>query len=653
MLVVKDESGEETVVKHPDGSITTGRLNWNSKGPLLTLPDNSRKQHDNGYCFRVYHKIVLDPKGNSIRMKLNAPVDLKLKPDLLVKRTYAPRMTQTDVVIYPPATEGWYGRMILGTEYFNYSIQTSCKGTNEKEVYWLSIFDDDGVVYESYPVKYYEVETVSLTEDLQYRQEIFKTKLSKNVDSIRKHYLSILDDPPPPFDDVLRLVQGTPNVIPQLGKTLGETISSIVPSWIENSTRQELITFLSWIVSKKIPKEDRIALFEKLTIMVTLRILLGIHEYRRIMNEQLLPYVRIINAELQNQGYMAERDEVDARITAKLPSQYLSPVVPEALSELNEKGEIITRIPDSIKQNTMNIAPTDMRFLLYWGGLKLEVMPILPTIGLKELIYIGSAHQWPHIHTVWSGYLEERNARFNSMYFPISSIEKIKKANQGFLEVDMYVRNDNYSLYKNGKWHFPENKFLKSIKRPVKIKDFDKSFLTDLSTSYEMITEKEAYILDISQNMPFISNLEVGRIESVYSISNTDYVSTLNSLHKRKVIKFQYTATNIHYIGLMVTLKGDRLNVLPITYSLLKYTPMSSARIIQNGNLVIMLIRLPYYLLDNLLNLLRKHKDSGVIMDFSEITKLRIYRNNLFTRLYMHERVWDDSIKSIESQKRS
>ena len=653
MPVFKDEPGEETVVRHPDGSITKGRLHWNSQGASLILPDNSRKQNDEGYCFRVNHKIVLDPTGNSTRMQLNAPVDLKLKPNLHVRRTYAPRMTQTDVVISPPATEGWYGRMILGTEYFNYSIHTPSGGIDGKQIYWLFIFDDNGTVYESYPIKYYEVETISLKDDIQNRDELLRIKLLKDSDSIRKHYLSILDGPPPPFDAVLRLVQGTPNVIPQLGNTLGETISSIVPSWIDESIRQEIILFLAWIVSGKAPQGDRIELFEKLITMITTRRLFGIHEFRRITNEKMLPYIRILHVILPNRGYQYERDHVERRLVSKIPFQYLSEVVPIALSDLNKRGKIIARIPDKISQNPMKITPDELRFLLYWGGLKLEVIPILPTIGLKELIYLGGAHQWPHRHTVWSGFLEEHNSRFNSMYFPINSIERVKQANDRFLEVDRYLRHDNFSLYRNGRWHIPEKKFLKTANRAVTVNELDKAFLTNQSTSTDLPTAKEAYILDISQDMLFVSNLESGRVKRVYGISTEEYVNALNSLYKRKIIKFQYSATNQPYVGLMVTLRGDRDKVLSITNSLMTYTPMSSARIIHEGDIVILLVRLPFYLIENLIDLFKQNEYFGVDVDISVVSKIRAYRHNLFSRLHKDMKGWDDSVESVESQKRS
>ncbi len=647
MPVFTDKSGEETVIKHPDGNITKGHIRWTDDGPILTLEDGRVIREELGYIYRVQKKIVIDNLGKSVEVPLGEEIELEFKPYHNSTRPYAKGMAQTDVMIWPPPkgelqgrSGGWYGRMVQGEDPTNYFLQRMC----EFEDSWLTIISDN-MSLESHPIAPYETPALTMDDDLlAYKKMIdYLPDLSED----RTKILAILDTPPPDFAKLASITEKTPGIYPKLGLTMRQSLNSIIPMNFEDSVREDIMVFIAWMLTNSLPHGDPVELFESLISVPTAKALLEIHYVREAIGLPPLDYINILHTKIGYTRGIYERDSLVRQIVTAYPLDMINKQMVDIIKYLNAGQSIPNGLPITKEQAVESQQKWNTRALLYWNGVRLELIPKLDTIGLREVVFHGSAHQWPHTHLAWSGLLPDIGdiKRFSSMIMPVEAAERTTRRS-GSAIINHYIRADNWDLYdtERSRWTL-ESRLTAAVNGQRSYDKFCSDFKLKKPSRVQMITPDEGKALDLSQS-PGIYLDKFESPQRAYRFgSTTNLHKTLNGLLSKNLCEIRYTITTQFFLGLYTRLSGEASRVLSTTSGILKHTPFSSVRIADNGQLAFIVSRLPQYLVDQYTSTLLGGLDSNdLIVEISRLQAMRSYRSNLFQRLGKIDGGWVDDI---------
>ena len=383
--------------------IRTSMISFDDTGPSIIL-ENKRITGKSSTNERISYSVKTEEESSIL------PITSKdwvyLEPIFMTKRFFSKKPHQVDDM-YPKSSDGWLSHLT----YDGIAVYIVAQEIENDKKFLLSFYDaKSGEVYKSLKVNNYEVAILRQLDDFSVHEQI----IEQNPDADRKYLESILDDDPPSWNQIAKLVEGVTIPGLQQKENMRETVAQLVPSSFPDEIREEVMAFLAWSINARIPNEDPIDYGDRfLTVRIFRSLVIG-HLQCMIDNQKPPHYVRIMA--------MAERESlsppkwpmtVPAEQSPWLKAYYslieafpnwLGRVV-EYTKVLNQEKKIALQNPVTKSMARKSKTAWGERFSLYVNSIIMRSEINNNALGLKYLIYLGGAHKWPHNHLSWSARL--------------------------------------------------------------------------------------------------------------------------------------------------------------------------------------------------------------------------------------------------------
>lgn len=629
------------------------------KGKIL-----SSKISDSGLYYEVQTKITLDESKFGKIEPLKSKYKVQLKPCLSIKHPYTNQGIQFSEDIFPPSTNGFYGRLQAGKDEALYTVQR----LKDDPQLMLSICNPQtNQIYETQIIQPYEAEALSMVEDSRIRQALF-TEAANNRATSREELLSILDTPPPSWQELSKLIGdvSVPNL--KLGKTMRETLTQIVPSSFPRAIREELMVFLVYVLRGEIPEDDPLTHSFRFSSMDLVELLLNGHIMHLIDETEWPSYVKLM--------ILAERDQLDLPKLAVSDSVKKSPwllfnakcaehlpnwldIVIASAKNLNASNKIVLGLPTSKSSAKKSRRAWKQRFAEMSLGLRVYGHVNHSSLGMVELVYLGAAYRWAHRHMKFItrlGGIGESAPHMQTMMVPISVVEQIKRALPSIIDVSWSARTSNLDLFdtKVGQWSVPSEKLIDSLEKKASIKILSKYFGGIHTTERYPLTIEEARVLDLVAEGVNLSFLEIPEFLANWGFDARKGRAIISNLVKRKLMKITYEVTDTTLISLAILAQGENNRVCSLVSSFMKNTPTSYGRLDEEGENAVILTRLPE---ESVYEIVSQLTTRGLEYDVNirclRPTTFRRYTSNLYQRLLKDDGTWDDDVSAFLSQARS
>lgn len=661
-----------------------GNTIWHGYRPLYKLEDDSllitlesgKQLHVNDLDpeehYYVRSELFMDKSGGQMLVNLNHIMKVSLRPIMFRIRFYKRDECLTVEDIYPESTGQWYGRMKIGRQKALYLIQE----TEDNSRPWITIMDPEtGEIFESHRIHLYEAEALIPDPD---QWGILEKTVNPQL-SRESTLTEFLDDCcMPSVDDILDLLAGAE--IPhirfggfRLGENIRETLSQIVPeSWTKN-VREEVMAFLSYLLTKpKETKEDPIEFLERFNATPTLRFLIMLHQSALLAGAEPIQYVRRFweyDTEAKHTHAFSVIGRPDIFEVFTVPRIY--PRYTEFLTEIEKlvkEKTILMGLPYTKRDAKRSRHARSIRIQFMLHNVHLLGRVRTETLGLSRLFYMGRAYRWPHRHLAYTMSLngeEERPLLLHEIIAPPVAVQRMRrKEGWNILETDWYHRAFNVK-------HFSVESRSWTVK-PQKIADALSSECTETTIRKRLKVPKsvgcfsnldilDIKVLDIlAQGLP-LSTLEIPKhLDSVYGLTLDDIRNSVTKLTAKGVFSPIYTFPTGHP-AILVVADPSSPQILSMArefsrqmVSVMIAKTVGGSKGNNRKNLLLMLGNAPRADLNWLLEELPAHA-AGLDLNVEcyRVSPASTYRRGLFERLWKGEDGWDDDVSGLLSQMRS
>jgi len=645
-------------VHFPNGTIEKGVLTYVANGPLVTF-SNGKTLESNSLDEEVLFSFLSKGGSGTSYLPIDPHLEVSLESKMTMKK-YS-RDSSSQFEMYPPSIDAWFTHVSESGDDALFVVQ-EIKNVSKLllTIIDLSTYD----LLAMHIVNRYEVDILFRDTDLVFYRKLFEEK----ENSPRNIVNELLDTKPPKWSD-LEIISNDV-IIPHLkiGATMRETLEQFVPQSFPEEIRNQLMAFLAWLMKAKIPNEDPLDFNYHLKSTPLLRYLVFEHLKCLVEGTEYPQYVRIIN--LAEKGQLSsgiqpvtEDTEKDVwnTIWFELQERFPGPQdkVNDIAHRLNQTSEIVTSIPITKKQARNSRKAWVDRFSSMLHSLSIRSHIQNQTIGLQDLVYVGSTHRWPHKHLSWSARLGNPYAKaphIQVMVMPHSAIERVMRARPNLSSIDWSAGTLNFGLFNNvtHRWNMRISMLNKSIEGKRTLRQLENEFNVKLKTPTYRITSDEAKVLDLLSVGMYLSGLELGRYNTYLpgSIESLKYM--IESMRDRGIVDVQYFYRLSGLASLCLIIKGPALRVQSISRSFLKYTPSATVRLADRGKTSYIMTRVPEDRVYDILTEIPKHaKENDLNITIKRADAYAGYTHNLYSRLLKSDGTWDDDVSGFLSQIRS
>lgn len=650
----------------PHGSIVSANLVYRDR-PVLILESGEEIVDDkNEITYEMTHEWIVDEKGETKQVPLSRPVRVYLTPYFTTTRKYSQEAIEDELDIYPPSSHGFYGRLVRGEIDVLYCASKIVESSN----FWLVIKNPTTQeIHESHQIQHYEFDALRLKKYYEIFDELLEAFSPSNPTDIINNIVSPIDNERLSWEDISNLTKGM-NIPSNLKRgTARSVLEQLIPiQKFPIDKQDEILAFLFWVAKDQIPEIDIIEFLDTLHILDTFRSLYAHHLRFKIEKIQPPSYIRIIHDITSTELVSADSDleerlrwKPDFLLRRKV--QALSPdwqaEIAKILHTLNNTRRITTILPipkSSKKSQTVQRS----RLIMYDMGLHLRAHVRTISIGLRELIYIGAAHRWPHWHLAYSfrlGSLRGRSPYMQGMIMPSSAAEQVKRVLPSTIEVLWSTRTHNPNLFSFSKnhWTLKLKPIQASINKSLHLNKLQKEFGNWDGTSAYQLSTNEARILDMASTMFYLSDLESDAGKNYWQTDETQSREILTTLRDVGILDIGYWYDRPLTLSLIImSIQGEEEQVCSITYAILKNTPTSMAKVTEDKKTAIVLSRVPRNDLSSLVDILTQiNKNERIEITHWLPTAHRNYAANLYHRLLNTDSSWNNDVSGFLSQVRS
>ncbi|MHA2141470.1 MAG: hypothetical protein ACXADD_08200 [Candidatus Thorarchaeota archaeon] len=614
--------------------------------------------------FTVHSSIIVGKDGISRIQQLDQKMEVSLRPKHVARKPYSRGMGQMPDPFWPPATRGWYGRVLGGKDEAIFTVQPVRNSHN----YWLTVSDcEKDTIYESHMIQNYEIGVLELREEWELYESMNRYFGQKESDRARENVLRMLKGPPPPWEEIVELTRGV--VIPdlQLGNNMQESLEPLVPLSFPSNVREELMAFLAWITRRDIPKIDPVDFFGGLRATPTLSTLIMGHIQYLIDDVEPPQYVRLMN--------LAERKQLEL---SGRPAHTLAEKTPwlvfwekmysifpswhgrvkKFIVDLNESDKVTTSLPVSRSAAKRSNKAWIRRFALFCTGVQLRVHVKTHAIGLRTLAYFGSAHRWPHKHMAWItrlGELGENPPHLQIMQIPPHSTERVRRVLPNIMEVAWSGRAVNLGLFSTERgWKSSTDKILESLQRKVTIRKLRSRYGRWKGTQVHQIKDEEAKVLDVAARTIDLADLEDQKLMDYRGLTRAKIKSVLTRLRDKRIVDLVYQPDEPSLVSLFSVVQGPSGSVYSLANAFLEHTPTSLVMIDDEGKKLIVLSRMPHSDVYHLMSTLpARAQEEGLTIRCLQPRAFWNYTRTMYQRLLRDDGTWDDDVSGFLSQVRS
>ncbi len=636
---------QDVFVRLASGRVIAGR---SSEGVEVSLQD----------------KVTLNNNGRSVVEPIGFEIKVVLKPILMILHPYTNQGGQILEDVFPPSTSGFYGRLQAGSTdalYFVHKVEGS-------ERFWLTITDPQrGAIYETCLIQPYEAEALSLVED----HRVFHARSrSSSIDreKMRCEILSVLDGPPPSWQELSRVLGDV--TIPDLTvrKTMRDTLEKIVPASFPATIREELMAFVAYAMKSTIPDDDPLTYSFKFSTMTIMDQLLRGHVMNLIDGTEWPPYVKVMIMAAKGQLDAPKRAVSDAisNVPWLLFSQKCADLLPNWLKlavhsakTLNDSGRIVLGLPTTKGEAKRSRIAWKRRFAEMSYGIRIGGHISPASLGLCELVYLGAAYRWAHRHMEFIAQLGgvlENSPHLHVMIAPLRAAERIRRAIPSIMNVAWTFRTSNMNLFDDeiSSWLVPGQQIIESIERESSLRGLNSQFGGANTTDLYSLSKDDAEVADLVAEGIELVYLEKPEYLSSLKLTKKKMHATLSALLSRRILHFSYEVSDSRLISLATIIQGERASVASLVSAFLRSTHTSYARLDQYGENAIILSRLPEESVYSIASQLpSRGMEQGLNIRCMRPTTFRRYTSNLYQRLLREDGTWDDDVSAFLSQARS
>lgn len=652
-----------TLIETSDSSLRRAILEYVNNKPRFLLESGEYINNDQISVFIVEKERIVNQNGISEDVKLKSRLIIKVKPDLVQSRPYAIGMRQIPEDIFPPSTNGFYGRIVRHGKRALYSVHR----IEDSHMFWLQVLNpENGKIYEAHQIHPYEKGVFSLIEDWESDQATGLIH-GDSDDGQYEKIKSILDGPAPSWSQIAPLLDDTQLSNFHRGKIMRDTTSQMVPSSFPDEIKEQLMIFLAYVMTKGIPKKDPVDYFNEFASLPVLRNFLMGHSQLIVDGNKWLSYVKLM--------MLADRDQLSASIRTFPESadsswinlqQKMFEQFPDwrdtAINQaemMSKSNKIHLRLPISRSAAARSRKAWKERLAMTVERLALRVKVNPNSIGLSYLMYLGAAYRWPHRHMSWIARLGERTEQpvhFHVMLMPPAAAERVRRFNPGVKEISHSFRSLNLDCYEKKKkeWEIPIQKILRSVTQKSSPRKIVRTYGKSPGVSLHQLTNTEARVLDFTSRTPSLSVMESLNIEKNWKITPTDIRRVLSKLCEKGVLTYHYEITFTNLVSLVVMVQGNIQPLSALTEAFLKHTPTSLAMLSEEANMCAIISRLTDSAAQEIASSLPSFAlDEELSIRIMRPRSIRSYTNNLYQRLLKPDGTWDDDVSAFLSQARS
>jgi hypothetical protein len=299
------------------------------------------------------------------------------------------------------------------------------------------------------------------------------------------------------------------------------------------------------------------------------------------------------------------------------------------------------------------------RFALQADGLMLRTNPIHHSIGLRQLLYIGSAYRWPHKHTAWSARLERSG--LNPLYLqvialPQRALQNAKRILPSAIPVEWTAFNYNIDQFqqKTGSWSFSVESILDSLNSSKSENSLRRTFDVRKTERIYDLSRSESRILG-SASMGFLLEfMESESYAKALGVTNEELAKSIERMRDNRVLSIHYFGGFRGLYSMLLDLQGKEPQVMAFVDALAKeatsYTIFKSE---ENARFIIV-ARLPRIAVPELkAKLPQSAEEHDLGIRLYPITAYSAYRSSLYDRLLLEDGTWDSDISGLASQSSS
>ena len=645
-------NGFSVKLHRSSGEIRRAMLYYRRDGPHIELDNGDELQETEDSTFGFSEDLQSEFFEHIDSEQLFA-----LTPEASVVLNYDPHKSSI-FEMYPPSSGGWLPHVVESGYESVFTIQ-SLTG-NEKRL--LSIVDTkSNELYFLGIVQSYETSILLMDRDLTVLRNIL------NVDPVEESVFDILKDKSPSWSTLSRLVDGVsvPNLV--MGSTMGETLDQLVPQSFSSDTRRQVIAFLAWLESAKFPNEDPSDFVRKYRSVEVFQQLARGHLQCLLDDVEPPKYVRVIHLADKGQLELAKRPQSESvgtepwtlvhfKIEEMFPD-WTYRVVKYA-TDLQARGQITTRLPVSREDAEKSRKAWSDRFALVNHGLFMRGHVHKDVLGLVSVLYVGSAHRWPHNHLEWAarlGYAMERPYYFQVLVMPPSAYVQTCRVIPNLRKVDWEFSTFNLNLYNNKKqrWRLNTALITNSLHGRRSLRQLENEFRCYRSNHSYHLSTHQARVLDLISWGMYLDILEKGLYANYYDISNSIIKQELETMNANDVFSLQYFLIMDKLRSLCLLVDGQPQRVYSISRAFLKHAPTTQVRVTNGGQSSVIVSRIPD---DDFFDFVSTITEAADEIDISirafQISAYTGYRNNLYSRLLKPDGSWDDDVSGLLSQVR-
>ena len=645
----------QILVYSPSGKTENAVLTWSEIGAEIRLANNIRIQtasHEEDLEFSLRYEIKGIPvsTGEKVRLKSYAKI----------RKLSEASLGQYEM--YPPSSDGWI-TMLSNSGKDVVMIIHELAGSDK--LLMIIIDRDNGELITSHKIQSFETGILRLETDYDAYRKLFTEYDSTNREKL---LAAILDTPPPSWNELANLVEGVsvPNL--RIGETMRETMNQLVPKSFPETIREELMAFLSLIISIRIPKADPLEYNTQYRSTPLLHSLLFHHIQSLIEGDNPPQYVKIFA--------MADRKVLPDRIQPTAESIEKNPwdIAWYKLTNMfpNRRGRIIDIISKlstgTISSAGLPITREDARdskeawidrFALILYSLQLRAHVNNQKLGLKTLIYIGGAHRWPHEHLFYSARLgnpTEKPPYLQLMIMPPVAAERILRLRSNIMDVEWSKSLINYDLFSNKtlSWRVHTSRIIESINGQKTLKNLKQEFDTIRSDKIKAPSKIESKVLGFISWGFYLNSLELGQYDRHLGIDKESLLVILNDFSENGIIDLQYYLPMAGLASLCLVCDGPSQNVQSLTRAFLKHTPSTTANIADSGKRSYILARIPESsVFDIFTRLPERAQANEMQVKIYRVNAYAAYTHNFYERILRDDLSWNDDISGFMSQLRS
>ncbi len=589
-----------------------------------------------------------------------------LYPPIMVTDGQYSREKLTDDDLYPPSTGSWLSHTGRGGEPALYCLYVPRDG---KDLLLVISDLETGDTVKALQIKPYEAPILMMKRDLDLYNSISEKAASLRGTGIDPH--SVLKSPAPSISLFEALVGEAGVSFTYHPESFDETIDPLVPSSFPHDIRDQLKAFYAHVVVGTMPTGDPLQFYQSLSEHGLFRGLLAGHI--RCMKDGIKPppYVRILNTAASGQtstGLVPLPGEIDppawfkgrVRILEQFPPWFHR--VNRQVNILSESKTIPLRFPVTASDALSSDTAWRDRFAYAIHGILLRAQVRHEVLGLKYVLYMGSAYRWPHKHTAWSARLDKGEKtpwHLQVMMMPPKAVSRVKNRIPGVLSVDWVVNRVNLSHFDEDTrtWRLPMNKIYDSLSGVRTAEELRREYRIRKKERVIRIGELEAKVLGHAFFGLNLEYLEDGLISEELGVTNERIREILEDLMKKRVFTLQIFPNlsllgNLYNVGFIA--RGEQTRVNSLLRAFLNRAPTATAFVSESLESAVVVCRVPRRAVPDLFGRLPSEaKDAGIELTMWPVKAYTAYQHGIFSRLLLEDGRWDDDVSGLTSQSRS